>query len=259
MAHAAEWGHWYDRDGKPCYEVPYADPSKGMRSVTLADARKLNLVPSVTTIIQEASRPGLERWKREQVLLAALTLPRLPDESEGDWIKRVYEDSGEQARKAAEKGTAIHAAIQQFYGPDILENIPDKKYEVYVDAVTLRLQVEFPAVNQWQPEASFATYGFGGKVDLCKDSGEDRIVIDFKTKEFFDSSKKLVWDEHCIQLAAYRKGLGIETARCFNVFVSVSNPGLVHIHEWKEEELQRGWLMFQALLDYWYAKTALKR
>ncbi len=40
MAHAAEWGHWYDADGKPAYEVPYADPSKGMRPTTLADAKK---------------------------------------------------------------------------------------------------------------------------------------------------------------------------------------------------------------------------
>ena len=51
--------HWYKQDGSPCYEVPYADPKKGMRSTTIRDARKLNLVPSVTTILQVMDKPGL--------------------------------------------------------------------------------------------------------------------------------------------------------------------------------------------------------
>lgn len=256
MAHAAEWGHWYDREGKPVYEVPYADPSKGMRAVTLADARKMNLVPSVTTIIREAAKPGLERWKQEQVLMAALTLPRIDGELEADWISRVFQDSQEQARKAAEKGTAIHAAIQGFYEHETTT----RELMPYVTATAEAIEKAFPAISAWQAEASFTSIiGFGGKTDLCKDNGEDRVVIDFKTKEFANTEKKLAWDEHCIQLAAYRRGLGVPNAVCCNVFVSVNNPGLVHIHEWKEGELQRGWMMFAALLDYWYAKTGLKR
>lgn len=256
MAHAAEWGHWYDREGKPVYEVPYADASKGMRAVTLADARKQGLVPSVTTIIREASKPGLERWKQEQVLLAALTLPRKPDEPEAEWISRVFQDSQEQARKAAEKGTAIHAAIQL----NLESGGADSDTWCYVGPTIKAVNDRFN-LSAFSPENSFSTpMGFGGKVDLHATGVEvGRVVLDFKTKEFSDTSKKLAWDEHCIQLAAYRKGLGMPDALCANVFVSVNNPGLVHIHEWKEEELQRGWAMFTALLDYWYARTGLKR
>lgn len=256
MAHAAEWGHWYDKDGKPVYEVPYADPSKGMRPTTLADAKKLGLFPSVTTIIREAAKPGLERWKQEQVLLAALTLPRLEGEPEADWIKRVFEDSQEQARKAAEKGTAIHAAIQGHY-----EGEPtSEEYQHYVNPVVQSLDDKFE-IGAYTAEQSFAhPMGFGGKVDFhCTGVKIGRVVIDFKTKEFANTEKKLAWDEHCIQLAAYREGLGLPKAICANVFVSVNNPGLVHIHGWKEEELQRGWRMFTALLDYFYARTGLSR
>jgi len=254
MAHAAEWGHFYYKDGKPCYEVPYADPSKGMRPATLKDAKKLGLVPGVSTIINEAAKPGLERWKITQSILSALTLPRLPDESLDAFAERARADSQEQARKAAERGTAIHAAIQGYY-----EGVrPDETLLTDVQA-TVRAVDGWTADRdrfEWGPETSFASpLGFGGKVDLAGSCG---VVLDFKSKEFSDTDKKLAWDEQCIQLAAYREGLAMPAARCANVFVSVSNPGLVHVHEWPEAELQRGWRMFQALLSYWIARTGYK-
>ena len=52
-------------------------------------------------------------------------------------------------------------------------------------------------------------------------------------------------------------GLEKPRARCANVFVSVTQPGLVHIKEWIPEELERAWLMFTALKNFWYAKTNL--
>ena len=101
----------------------------------------------------------------------------------------------------------------------------------------------------------FVLIGYAGKTDLSAHT----IVLDVKTKEFSDTDKKLAWDEHCIQLAAYREGLGLPKAVCANVFVSVNHSGLVHIHEWAEHELQRGWRMFQALKDYWYARNNYAR
>jgi hypothetical protein len=83
-------------------------------------------------------------------------------------------------------------------------------------------------------------------------------VVDFKTKEFTDPTKIALYDELPMQLAAYRMGLDIPHARCANVFVSVTQPGLVEIKEWTEEELRRAWHMFYALRQFWYAKTGLE-
>jgi hypothetical protein len=58
-----------------------------------------------------------------------------------------------------------------------------------------------------------------------------------------------------MQLAAYRMGLDLPDARCANVFVSVTVPGLVVVKEWSQEDLARGWLMFHSLLKYWQAKN----
>lgn len=245
QSHVAESLHWYARDGSPAYEVEAV--KGGKRPATLRDARKLGLVPSVTNIIRCAAAPGLETWKQQQVLLSALTLPRLADEPESDWLNRVMMDSREQGKKAAERGSAIHAAVQGRF-----EGIPPHEdHWPHVHGVEYKMNEHFGA-QDWVCEKAFAhPMGFGGKVDIhC-----EGIVADFKTKEFSDDGKKLAWDEHCMQLAAYRVGLGMPIARCTNVFISVSNPGLVLIHEWTEVELMKGWEMFCGLLRYWQAKS----
>ena len=245
----SEAQHWYTKDGKPAYEVQAANGT--MRPTTLRDARKLGLLPSVTTIIRTAAAPGLERWKQEQVLLAALTLPaQASDETTAAYTARIIRDSQEQGKKAAERGTAIHAAVQGAYeGAQ-----PSVEYTAHVTATMSKVKEVYGRTARWQAESSFAhPSGFGGKVDLnCPG-----VVIDFKTKEFgADSTKRLAWDEHRMQLAACRKGLGMPTAHCANVFISVSEPGLVVVHVWPEDELQEAWRMFAALLAYWQAKNS---
>jgi hypothetical protein len=246
MAHVAESTHWYGRDGTPAYTVQAK--AGHQRPTTLADARKLGLVPSVTTIIKSAAAPGLERWKLDQMLHAALTLPRTEGEQEADWIKRVWQDSTETARKAAERGTAIHAAIQGFYET----GHPERDYQACIKGACDAVEKLIPGCESWVPEQSFAAQmGFGGKIDLSCNQG----VIDFKTKEFTDPESLKTWDEHAMQLAAYRHGLGIPTARCAIVYVSVTVPGLCKLIEIPEAELVRGWKCFYSLLQFWKAKN----
>ena len=82
LVKAEQSSHWYTQDGKPFYEIENKSAPGTMRRVTLRDARKLNLVPSVTTITGVISKPQLEAWKIEQAILASLTLPRTPKESD---------------------------------------------------------------------------------------------------------------------------------------------------------------------------------
>jgi hypothetical protein len=244
--HPAESTHWYTVDGLPAYEVMAKNGN--MRPTTLADARKMNLLPSVSTIIKCAATPGLEQWKMEQMLLAALTLPRLAGENEAEFLKRVRADSRETGRKAADRGTAVHAAVEDFYGGKGIKTHPE-----IIRGVENALTAKF-GQQDWLAEKSFATSSYGGKVDLCSGAA----VIDFKTKEFGPDKLPTGFEENVMQLAAYRFGLGLNSAKCANVFISVTEPGLVHIVEWDEDDLFRGWKMFLGLLDYWYAKTQLK-
>ena len=249
IVRASESQHWYTRTGDPAYTVKNKEGHQ--RPTTLRDARKLGLVPSVTTIIKCAASPGLEAWKLQQMMLAALTLPRAPEETEESFISRIQADSKEQAKMAAERGSEVHAALESFFETRHVTT----KFSPAVLGTESEIVKVFGDLT-WSAEKSFAMNGFGGKVDLHSRDGQG-VVIDFKTKEFTSDKLPTGFEENTMQLAAYRQGLGLYSARCANVFISVNEPGLVHIVEWDEDDLNRGWKMFNGLLDYWYAKTQL--
>jgi len=244
---ASESTHWYNRiTGEPTYYVK--GKNGNMRNTTLRDARTMNLVPSVSGIIKVASSPGLEAWKLQQMLLACLTLPRLENEPEDSFIERVIHDSKETGRKAAERGTSIHASVECW-----MEGNENVGYPNHAKAVQKALN-EYFGERPWESETSFAKDGFGGKCDLI-DFLDNGIVGDVKTKEFTDPEKVVAYDEHLMQLSAYRHGFNLPKARCVNIFVSVQEPVIVKIHEWRQEELDKGWAMFQCLLRYWQLKN----
>ena len=249
VVRASESQHWYTKAGIPQYTVTAKNGNQ--RNTTLADARKLDLVPSVTTIMNCASKPSLEAWKLNQMMLACMTLPRSEGEPEEAFIQRVVKDSKEHAKMASERGTAVHTALESWYEGVMLAD--QAEYQLGVaEAVK-----EHFGEPEWSVEKSFANrLGFGGKIDLHSLDGEG-IVIDFKTKEFTDPDQVTGFEENVMQLAAYRMGIHMPNARCANVFVSVTRPGLVKIVEWQPNEIERGWAMFDALRQYWYAKSGL--
>jgi hypothetical protein len=237
---ASESGHWYQKDGTPAYTI--IGKNGQLRNTTIRDARKLGLLPSVTTILSVLAKPGLENWKQQQILMAALTMPRVDGETEQEYIARIIRDSKEQGMKAAEEGTRIHGAIEQHY----LTGTHPIEYGVHVVGVVEAVSDKF-GKQKWIAEKSFATSLYGGKVDLHS----PEVVIDFKTNEFTADDLPKSYDENIIQLAAYSRGLNILNARLANVFVSRNVPGLVHIVEHSDEDIDRGLDMFDSLLGLW--------
>jgi hypothetical protein len=245
-----ENGHWYTKDGTPAYTTI---GKTGERATTLRDARKLGLLPSVTTINGMLSKAGLDTWKQQQVLLAALTLPRQPDEPEADWLARVMQDSKATGREAAERGTAIHAVIEAYFDQVYMPEKPP-----YLDAVSKALLDAFGS-QLWLPEKSFGhPLGFGGKCDLMAKpvNGEGGgFIVDFKTKDA-NLDKVDVYFEHEMQLAAYREGLGVPNARCAIVFVN-GTTNQVKLIEIEEQKLQNSWECFQHLLRVYQIKNGI--
>ena len=241
--------HWYDREGNPCYEI--RGKNGKMRSFNLRWDRDLGAVPSVTTITNIINKPALVKWKVNQGIMAALTLPKLPDELESDWIDRVKLDADAQAREAAEEGTRIHDAIEAR-----LKGKPyPKAYIKHVQGTLKCLKEMYPHVNDWVSEASFAhRSGYGGKIDLHSPS--TGIVVDFKGKDLSEQDvldkKKLAYDQN-IQLGAYNQGKGFEPAECGNIFVSRTVAGLAVGHKWDVADIEYGIEVFNATLGLWKA------
>jgi hypothetical protein len=246
-------GHFYTKDGSPAYTVIGSSTGKE-RATNVSDARKLGLLPSVTTIIGVANKgEGLQRWMQEQAILAALTLPRLEGEEEGVWLSRVMKDSKATGKEAAERGTAIHNIIQSYF-----EQVYMPEKPAYLDAINSALNNAFG--NQlWVSEKSFGhVLGFGGKCDLMAKPVNGKgngFIVDFKTKTT-DLDKIDVWFEHELQLAAYREGLNLPNARCAIVFVN-GTTNQVKLIELEEPQLQKGWDCFQHLLRFYQVKNNL--
>lgn len=238
-------GHWYDRTGKPAYEQPNKSKPGEFRPTTLRDAKKLDLVPSVTGIIKMADKPALNRWMMGEVMKAALTIPAEPDESASDYEARLWEESSRVGRESAEKGTKIHGYIEAFYQNGTVTD----EGKPFIESVTTAIREHF-GEQVWSAEKSFASQlGFGGKIDLHSHS----VILDYKTKENnkFDFKESMTYIENKMQLSAYRKGLELPEALIANVYIGrdlqEDGTALVKIETHNEDH----WQHFECLLNYW--------
>lgn len=229
--------HWYKYpSGDPCYEVPNASKPGQMRSPTVRDARKLGLVPSVTSILRVVAKPGLEAWKQEQLLLAALTLPRRKDESDEDFAKRVVEDGKAEASTAAQRGTNIHAAIEQSWGG--FEATPDdlKPYaEAFIDFTVEHNLV--PDVNGL--ERHFACdCGYGGLIDLVGTWKDKmcRCIVDYKSQNTRGKSIRFYPEWGC-QLAGYAYGIDETKAELVSLVLATDEPGRIAFKVWPNRKI----------------------
>lgn len=251
--------HWYTRTGESAY-------STNGRDTTLRDARKLGLVPSVTTVLSVMHKGALVDWLVKQGIMAALTGTRTENETDDAYIARILRESKQQAIDAADEGTRIHDACEHYVKTGVC---PDA-YRLHAEAAVAELHRLFPGVNDWVAEQSFGhPLGYGGKVDLHSPS--TGIVCDYKTKDGdFSDGKRLAYDQH-YQLAAYQVGLGLCSMSrthdnftiprlasgmqmftlCANIFVSRTHPGKVASHVWSADEIAQGWRVFECALNLW--------
>lgn len=233
---ATEAGHFYDKDGTPRYT--YTNKKGGISNTTVREARKFGWLPSVTQVLKCAAAPGLVKWMKEQVAKAAYSERPREGESESDYMARILPLAEEVARKARDKGTEIHGAIENLdrFGP----------YAGHVDAAMASVS-EWAGIMDWDSERSFASkLGYGGKLDLSAPG----FVLDFKTTDKPLDDLKL-WPDHRRQLSAYRMGLDMPSAKCAIVYVSSVKPE-ARLIEVEEEELQQGWNEFKSLLHFYY-------
>lgn len=234
--------HWYKHDGTAAH---FEGPNGS--ATTLREARKLGLVPSVSTVLDIIRKPALERWKINQAILSALTIPRMPEEGSDSLLSRIDADAAKQAQEAADQGTQIHAAIEASFAA---KTYP-ARFGAIVSAVHQVLNDNYPNVTDWVIEHRFAhPRGWGGCIDIHSPS--QHIVGDHKSVAVApDEVKQLTYDQHW-QLGGYAEGLNMpEDARGFNLFVSRTHPGHVRFHEWSPEKMRQGRLVFMDTLRLW--------
>jgi hypothetical protein len=252
--------HWYLPDGTPYHDVPRAD-GNGTRSVTLRDARKVNALPSVTNILSVLSKPGLDAWKQEQAIMAALTLPKRDDESLDAFARRVVTDMSEQVRSAADLGSAVHAAIEVYLqtgeppeNPDILR---------LFEPVKLWIDEHIERIGLVETVAVHSEFGYAGRIDLVAKlkSTDTWAVIDFKTQKMKPDKKGVFqaafYETWPLQLMAYFRALN-HAGECSrrlediaSVVINSVQPTPVQVKVWARDEHEPFWQAFHCARELW--------
>lgn len=188
-----EQGHWYTPQGEAKHWVEKKDGS-GNRPTTIADARKLGLLPSVTTVLNALAKPALTKWLIDTAVNAVLTTPRQPGEDLDAFKARALTvDAEEEASKARDLGTDIHQAIEDGCAG---KQVPDDLLRVAKPALDfIRSLGEIVA-----SEIVLVGEGYAGKCDLIVRSKDGLGVTDVKSCKKLPKSS---WPDHRLQTAAY--------------------------------------------------------
>lgn len=244
--------HWYTSNGEPMHEVPKKDG--GMRRATLADARKQNLLRSVTSYLKVLAKPELEAWKIEQACLAVLTSPHLPNESADDFVKRVLTTERQQEQERdmkADLGKQLHDAMANL----MMGQECDRALLPWVEPA-------FKAVRELCPitlavEKVLVGSGYAGRCDFIGDhTSGDEMIVDWKSTGKLPTRGS--WPEHVLQLSAYaaareRESLGNvgtqQEIRTANVYISTKEQGQFVLFEnppWRDT-FEHG---FKPIMEY---------
>jgi len=248
--------HWYSLDGKPCHTVPNKD-GDGTRTTTLRDARKLNLLPSVTTIIGILDKPQLTKWKMREAAKAAIAIPGPQGEEPLErFADRAIEHAMSQVGEAADLGTKIHNAIENLMRGSAEE--PSEQMQPYVKPVLEWMRSVGVKVTHSEIVLVNAVHGFAGRVDALftwGDSFGKMGILDFKTKKTKEGEKVEAYDEHLLQLAAYAAthyGAGqLQHVVAANLFISSTEPGRLEVVKHDKEKMVAAYEAFTQMCAIW--------
>ena len=241
--------HWYTSAGEPAHQQ-FKKSGDGMRPTTIRDARKYHLIPSVTQVLGIMDKPGLNSWKVTQAVMATLQWPRLPNESEDAWCKRVIAMSREQVVQAADLGTEIHDALEKATNGDPYKD----ELRVYVQPVLDWIQEKEITFVEREKIVVSKEHGYAGTADVFFRFGnEGRGILDYKTRKTIKGKPVQKYDGQGQQLAAYAATYwgerNLKEVLAANVIISTTEPGRIEVI--KHENLEDDFHAFLCCCDLW--------
>ena len=242
--------HWYDRTGAAVFEVPKAKGG-GTRPTTIADARKLGLYPSVTTVLGVLDKPQLTDWKLSQVSNWCHGNPPQDNEGVDSYARRATEGAFAQVTEAADLGTAIHSALEAYF-----QGLPvPEGYDAYVKPAALLIAKEGIRFTTHELRLVNVRDGYAGTTDaVYADSPETYGILDFKSRKTKPGQKCEPWETEPMQIAAYcvaKFGMIHPKTTGANVYISTTEKGRVEIVKYTSAQLEEAWAAFQAALHLW--------
>jgi len=238
-------GHWYTEDGESAHVILGKNGTE--RNTTVADARKLGLLPSVTSVLGIMDKPQLTSWKIEQAIMSSLTLPKEENETLEEYARRVVKDSKQSTTKAAEHGTRMHEQAENI----LMGRATCKDEDLQPYIKTFKKWADANIEKTYWCEKALVGAGYAGRCDAyVRLKGIGDAIIDLKNRKV-NPKYDPFYDTDCAQLWAYRVASENPKAACVSVVLASNDPESIQHHVWGEDELHQAGIAFQAMLKVW--------
>lgn len=238
-------GHWYTEEGESAHVI--IGKNGNQRNTTITDARKLGLLPSVTSVIGIKSKPELETWKAEQIIRACIKFPIKEGQEEGEYAKEIMQEARKVTTEAAAHGTLMHEQMEHILLGR--EHSKDEKLQPYIK--TFKEWAEDNVEKVYWCEKALVGAGYAGRCDAyLRLSGTGDCIIDLKNRKV-NPKYDPFYDTDCAQLWAYRMASENPQCACVSVVLAANDPETIVIHKWDEDELYQAGIAFQAMLKVW--------
>lgn len=232
----------------------------------LRDARKVNALPSPTTVLNVLGSPALKYYFRKQMFESTATTTRLPNESDDDYFDRCCKYADEHGQAARDLGGDFHSLCQSFH--ERATKVPPEK--LAVEASTLvhpgdPMLPQFHAYVGWYQknvvrslmvEKSVIGQGYAGRVDHVAQLIDGRIAcMDVKTQDVTKKKGKFTYYSNwSVQLGAYAGAIQPMPEVLISIALSSKGPAVLGCYEWpKPPEYYHD--LFLGLLKYWKEDT----
>lgn len=248
----ADGAHFYTPDGEPKHMVIGSTTGRE-RPTTIRDAKKYGWLPSVTTVLRGGlpTSQGLVIWKAQKLVEQALTMERLPDESDEDFIKRLQDEAAREEAYAPDLGTDVHRLIDDYLQGRMVSGSREAMavFEIFkhwIDANVADVLLTETTITE-------TTWGYAGQVDAVlrlKDGREG--LFDWKTQGTKGTGKIKVRKDWQYQMGAYEYALPDSYAEGVNVVVPSDVPkATAREVRWDRTDLDDGLKVFlHALMTY---------
>jgi hypothetical protein len=168
--------------------------------------------------------------------------PPVGNETREEYVAWAVEKSGNDAGKAADLGTLIHAALENYYlGKAIESDMLDYVAATAEVVSSLGVKVGGAETVLTNPE-----YGYAGTTDLM--IRHDGLgILDFKSKRTKPGQVCTPTETHPLQIAAYHMACYGEINDAdwgCNVYISTTEPGRVEVVKWDAATLRTSWEAF---------------
>ena len=261
--------HYYTREGNAQHTQPTKPGAKNpFRDTTIADARKLGLLPSVSGITDIVSKPALASYIGRGIANACFDRPPHPGEERSGYIKAMIEAGASEGKQAAQVGTDIHACIEKLLtGEEVDTSLPI----TLASGITLSIgEMVFPAISkmkamgleiQHSEKVLVNRYlGYAGTTDVIFKAADSYGVLDFKSRKTKAGEAVEPYDTQPAQIAAYIAAHWQTSAevvpfgskvRGINLYISTPEPGRVEVVEYDSERLIKEWEAFKNMMALW--------